>query len=416
MNQFFYQLICKASKMTHSDDFRKRNVSVETAFTRNRKLSFPIIITLILNLLTRTAQIELDDFFSEVLENETESVTKQAFFKARKNVKPDAFKELFFMTRDMILEHKKIRKYRGYRIFAIDGSELRLDKTKENEDVFKPRGHSSPNKTNAKISVLYDVISHNIIDSQIGSLEVNEREYAKRSLDYFSNICNEKDIVIFDRGYPSKNMIALMSDMKCKYLMRLQDSTFKNVKENTENDFQITITNDKKEYSARVVRVALDSGETETLITNLSEEEFKTDDFKSLYFMRWGVETVYDTLKNKLLIEKFAGRSTIAILQEYYAMMFVLNCMAAMTLTINKKLSAIKKHCKYRYRANLNLMIGYFKHRLSAMILFKDKTVFICKSLISLCLKQPVPFIAGRSFLRPSSSHQRKVFCPKYSI
>ena len=132
--------------------------------------------------------------------------------------------------------------------------------------------------------------------------------------------------------------------------------------------------------------------------------------------MRWGVETVYDTLKNKLLIEKFAGRSTIAILQEYYAMMFVLNCMAAMTLTINKKLSAIKKHCKYRYRANLNLMIGYFKHRLSAMILFKDKTVFICKSLISLCLKQPVPFIAGRSFLRPSSSHQRKVFCPKYSI
>ena len=117
--------------MIHSDDFRSRNISVETAFTRNRKLSFPIIITLILNLLTRTAQIELDDFFSEVLENKTESVTKQAFFKARQKVKFDAFKELFFMTRDMILEHNKIRKYRGYRIFAIDGSELRLDKTKK---------------------------------------------------------------------------------------------------------------------------------------------------------------------------------------------------------------------------------------------------------------------------------------------
>ena len=50
------------------------------------------------NLLTRTMQIELDDFFVNVLDADTESVTKQAFFKARKNILPDAFKELFLMT------------------------------------------------------------------------------------------------------------------------------------------------------------------------------------------------------------------------------------------------------------------------------------------------------------------------------
>lgn len=211
MNQFFYQITRKASDLINSDDYRERNITRQTAFTRNRKLSFPVMIVLLLNFLTRTMQIELDDFFANVLDAGTDSVTKQAFFKARKNILPDAFKELFLMTRDMVLNKNKIKRHKGYRILAIDGSELRLDKTKENKDIFLPRNHSPENKTNAEISLLYDVISHYVIDAQIGSIGVCEREYAKKNLAHFSSICNEKDIVIFDRGYPSRDMIATLT-------------------------------------------------------------------------------------------------------------------------------------------------------------------------------------------------------------
>lgn len=416
MNQFFYMITRKASALINSEDYRRRNITKQTAFTRNRKLTFPVMIVLLLNLLTRTMQIELDDFFANVLKADTDSVTKQAFFKSRKNILPDAFNELFIMTRDMILKHNKIKRHKSYRIFAIDGSELRLDKTKENKNIFLPRNHSPENKTNAEISLLYDVISNYVIDAQIGSIAVSEREYAKKNLAYFSSICNEKDIVIFDRGYPSRDMIATMSDMGCKYLMRLQSSTFKGVKENPSSDFRIDVTVNEHTYSARIVRVTLNTGEVETLITNLGEDEFCTDDFLDLYFLRWGVETVYDTLKNKLLVEKFAGKSTIAVLQEYYAMMFILNCIGAMSATVNRKLKSIKADCKYHYKGNVNLMIGYFKYRLSAMLLFTDKALDICKQLILLCLKQPVPIIKGKSVPRPIFSHQRKVFSPKYSI
>ncbi len=416
MNQFFYQITRKASELINSDDYRRRSITKQTAFTRNRKLTFPVMIVLLLNLLTRTMQIELDDFFANVLDSDTDSVTKQAFFKARKNILPDAFKELFLMSRDMVMSKNKIKRYKGYRILAIDGSELRLNKTKENTDIFKPRGNTSDNKSNAKISLLFDVLSNYVIDAQIGSISICERDYAKNNLAYFSSICNENDIVLFDRGYPSGDMIATMSDMGCKYLMRLPDSTFKGVKENPANDFRITVTNRKTSYSVRVVRVVLDSGAIETLITNISEDEFKIEDFKALYFLRWGIETVYDTLKNKLLSEKFAGKSTVAVLQEYYALMFILNCIAAMSATVNKKLETIKADCKHKYKANVNLMIGYFKYRLSAMLLFADKALDICKQLISLCLKQPVPIIPGRSAPRPVFSHQRKVFSPKYPI
>lgn len=85
-----------------------------------------------------------------------------------------------------------------------------------------------------------------------------------------------------------------------------------------------------------MVRVILKSGEVETLITNLSENEFSINGFLNLYFLRWCIETTYDTLKNKLLIEKFAGRSPVAVLQEHYAMMFVLNCIAAMSATVTE--------------------------------------------------------------------------------
>ena len=416
MNQFFYQITRKASELINSDDYRKRNIIKQTAFTRNRKLTFPVMIVLMLNLLTRTMQIELDDFFANVLDTDTDSVTKQAFFKARKNILPDAFKELFLMTRDMVLSKDKIKRHKGYRILAIDGSELRLNKTKENKDIFVPQSRSAENKTNARISLLYDVISNYVIDAQIGSIGISERDYAIKNLAHFSSICDEKDIVIFDRGYPSRDMIATLSEMGCKYLMRLQDSCFKGVKENSSNDFLITVSTKTNIYSVRVVRVLLKSGEVETLITNLSEDEFSANDFLGLYFLRWGIETIYDTLKNKLLIEKFAGRSSTAVLQEYYATMFVLNCIAAMSATVNRKLLSSKADCKYQYRANVNLMIGYFKYRLSAMLLFAEKSLDICRQLILLCLKQPVPIIKGRSAPRPVFSHQRKVFCPKYSI
>ena len=41
MNQFFYQITRKASDLINSDDYRERNIARQTAFTRNRKLSFP---------------------------------------------------------------------------------------------------------------------------------------------------------------------------------------------------------------------------------------------------------------------------------------------------------------------------------------------------------------------------------------
>jgi hypothetical protein len=63
--------ICKkASELINSETFKERHRRNEKAFTRNRKIGFKENIALILNMLSRTLQIEIDDFVERVMQEE----------------------------------------------------------------------------------------------------------------------------------------------------------------------------------------------------------------------------------------------------------------------------------------------------------------------------------------------------------
>ena len=62
---------------------------------------------------------------------------------------------------------------------------------------------------------------------------------------------------------------------------------------------------------------------TETLVTNIYDNTITPSKFKGLYFLRWGVESKYKELKNRLKIEEFSGTKPIAIEQDFYASIFL---------------------------------------------------------------------------------------------
>lgn len=66
----------------------------------------------------------------------------------------------------------------------------------------------------------------------------------------------------------------------------------------------------------RFVRIWLENEDCEYLVTNLEREEFCTEETGSLYRMRWGIETVFDDLKNKMQIENFTGQKPAIMEQE----------------------------------------------------------------------------------------------------
>ena len=124
-----------------------------------------------------------------------------------------------------------------------------------------------------------------------------------------------------------------------------------------------------QELKLRVVKVILDTGEEEILITNISETEIPTEKMKEVYFLRWKIETSYDVIKNKLQIENFSGYSKKAIEQDFYAQILLFNMVEDIKREVNEE---VKGKRKYEYIVNINILIGIAKYYLLLMSCIKD--------------------------------------------
>lgn len=414
MSELFHQICKNSSKLIRSKRFLDRSKNDPSAFTRNRKLGFTSVFCLVLNILSRTLQIELDDYIDCVLGKHDLSVSKQAFSKARKNIRWEAYEELFKLSAETVMNHYSKNKFCGYRIFAIDGSEFRLDKNQDIDSVFTNRPNMANSKTTVRFSTLTDVLNGFVLSAKIGSIEKAERTFAHEHISEMKESLDSRDIVIFDRGYASKEMVAFMTQQKCKYLMRLQPSSFKAAYNSSKRDYYTEITYEKKSYRIRVIKLRLSTGETETLITNIRKSELKKKNFKKLYSLRWGIETRYNSIKHKLMLERPSGRTVLSVLQDFYANMFLTNCVRAIAVDVSHKINDLKKDCKYSYAPNENLIIGYMKHRLVRIIY--SRSYYLIEELLLLALKQPVPIKPGRSFFRSPDTHWKKSGAPKYPV
>ncbi len=64
--------------------------------------------------------------------------------------------------------------------------------------------------------------------------------------------------------------------------------------------------------------------------------------FKDLYYLRWGIETFYSILKNRLNLENFSGYSPEAIRQDFYVTIFLSGAESILTLEAEAKLAKQK--------------------------------------------------------------------------
>jgi len=138
----------------------------------------------------------------------------------------------------------------------------------------------------------------------------------------------DKELIISDRGYPSEEMIDYYETKGLFYLMRVREKFNLNVDKQDSADGYVQIGHNK----IRVVKVMLDTGEIEILLTNLTGNF----DFKELYYLRWGVELEYDVIKNTLEIENFSGRTETAIRQDFHIHIIASNMLAASLLNLLK--------------------------------------------------------------------------------
>lgn len=348
-------IINKIRELLGSDEFRNNSKETATDFTRNRKIDFADIILIILNMIRRTTQLEIDCYLEKYLFKKTIGYTKQSFSEARHKILPNAFVELNKSLVELFYSDGEFKKFKDYRILGIDGSKMQLP---NNEQIRQKFGAIRNNLENYEIaqglaSTLFDLENKLVISSVIDRCDTSERKLAMKHIDDMLTQKKQdfKNLIIMDRGYPSFEVIKHIENANVKYLARTKSNFFKEVSQTNSNDewviIKITpsrkkhlkqqnyITNTGDSVIVRVVKFILSNGEEETLITNLSNEEVTYDDCTQLYFKRWGIETRYDELKNKFEIENFSGKTQRAVEQDFYATILLSNLAALIEIDAN---------------------------------------------------------------------------------
>jgi hypothetical protein len=185
---------------------------------------------------------------------------------------------------------------------------------------------------------------------------------------------NRKPLIIFDRGYPSKELIKCLQDKEIRYVMRVQRGFNFRIDEMQGGSKAIKVSEDSR---IRAVVFRLKSGKREALITNLEEGEMESAVFSERYYKRWPLETKYSQIKQKFELENFSGRLADNIKQDFYAMMTATNMLASALREANRKgaTGAGKRERKYEYRANVNHAAGVLKDRFIGILTADDRFV-----------------------------------------
>ena len=154
----------------------------------------------------------------------------------------------------------------------------------------------------------------------------------------------------------------------------------------------------------RAIKIVLPSGEVEVLLTSLlSQEEYRTEIFKELYFKRWGVEIAYDILKNIFDVENFTGLTQIAINQDFLAIILTNNiCSLIMSNVMDEKVTLYneKRERKYLYQLNRNYSIGCMKDTLVSMLFKNARMSKIYDMIEDEIIRNLLPIKPDRTFPR----------------
>lgn len=362
-------------------------------------MKFSELVYYLLNPKRESTQVGLNRFF-RLLGKPGIYMTEQAFGKARSHFDHSPFETMMRETvKEQYDTEQGLQHLNGRYIFAIDGTTIALPDKKELREAFGASGRKKDSAT-ASASILYDVTNDWIVDAAMDRYSHPERDHAKSHIDYLKGLSLQRDcLLVFDRGYPSAELIRYIEKQGFHYLMRCPTKWNAEVDETPSTDFIITLSGGP---SLRVIKFPLPSGEVEVLISNLFEEP--EAGFPKLYALRWPVEGKYDIVKNKLEIGCFSGYSKNAILQDFWVCMLLCNIAATAKqeadLLVQRKRTGSRN--KLHYIPNVNQLIGSLKDQFICACLLSDSDIrdSAIDFIILEISRAVVPIRPGRSFWR----------------
>ena len=365
--------------------------------------------------LKSSLQAGLNAFFDAQKDGQIE-YSKQAFSKGRKRIKPEAFQELFQSVVDSFYEKAELADWKGYQLFGIDGTRLNLPCTNELAELYGVQTSQGTPQVQALVSCMYDLLNGMIVDTRFAPCRSSERAAAKDMVGSFRLKNVPKPVFIMDRGYPAAELIDAIVSSGYHFMMRCPTEFLRSMKlPEEDNTVEHRFVKLKHTLKLRLLKIQLSNGDIEYLATNIFDSKISLDDFKWAYRKRWGIETKYNDVKNKLEIENFTGYSPDAILQDFYATMFLADLVGVLEYDLREEIEAAhtRPENRYAYKLNVASTISELKRTVVEMLstASRQKREHLYAQLIFRLTKAVVPVRPNRSADRLKKHKSSKFPC-----
>ena len=376
---------------------RQRVRSVD--FTRQRQLTFPIVMLFTLQKTVKSLQRHLHEFLDELAQGELfEPVTAGAWTHARAKLKHTAFIELDHeIVLPAIYGERPVRPvqcWRGHRLLGVDSSAVRLPDHPDNFTQFTPvevtnqHGQAGIRYPAARMSVVYDLLNRVGLDARLEPSATSEVPLAIEQL----RAAAPGDVLLSDRGFTGYEYLAWHYKRGLHFVARCSSGSFLAAQELFRQNRAGRSVSVKLfapipvraalrkldlplELAVRFVSVRLPTGELEVLATSLrSEAQYPTKEFGALYHRRWGHETYYGLLKGRLDLENFSGQTPEAVRQDFHATVLLCNLESVLTAPTETALAEEPTSDSSPQHVNRAVSFHALKHQLLPL-LYSDQPV-----------------------------------------
>ena len=392
---------------------REKYSNTKTGFIRTRIITIEVLLIFIMSLYKRTLSVELESYFKVSRINE---FTAGALTQRRKLLKHEIFIDMNDKFCKDVYKRNKVKRWQGKKIIAVDGTKINLFNKKEIVAEFGVQRTKGRDVPMAQIVSSYDVLNSMNIYSRITSLKKSEgMEAIERVSSY------ERDmIVLYDRGFPSFALMYHHIRNKIPFVMRMKkdfnkETSLFSKSKSKEKIVKIKISpkgrrvlremgygiDKSTEIEIRLIRVELENDFTIIATSLKNRKYYHRKEFKKLYNLRWGIETHFDKLKNKMKIETFTGRNVNSVKQECYSQILVSNIhsLLANTADIISSLIKNKKIRIHEYKTNQNVTIGLLKDSM-VKLLISNNIKEVLSSLLEDFCKYKIPIKPDRKYER----------------
>ncbi len=369
----------------------------------------------------RSLSIELNEYFERL---GASPCTKGAFSKARYRVLWWFFRDWHRHLVDLLYaDPRTLCTWKGYFLKAVDGSSVYLFKDSAVEKEFGSQSNQYLRIPMARAGIELDVLNGYCTQAQLQPYSEGELVFAEAFLERST----PRDLRIYDRYFASFELMFKHLQKQIHFLMRCKVDFNGAVKKFVASGKKQSVVEfpipknlppvlQRQGYAVshattlrvRLVRVEIGQEEPEILITSLLDlSKYPHSCFKELYNYRWGDETKFDQIKNKLQLEVFSGHKVQAIYQDFFATVIASNLHNLICKECAQTLEQINADRAIPVAINQNVSIGLLKPRLITLFTTQNPGA-IFNELKKLFLRYLEPIRPGRKYPRPKTVRRLK--------